>query len=446
MAAPERPGENPHSSSNTESLRRTTVVWLCGGKEDVIATELGARLASLGLTIATSPESADWAVVILSPSLAAADPPELAAWIRDRGADTIAFAINSGDAEWLEDSEGFAADSSAVPQSVHDGIVSKPLIVDIRDADPKKIDRLARLIVAAVTTEPAAPPVRRSRRWTPWVLVLLFTAALALVSTSLMRGPDQGVPTTVTSQPPYSTSSSSPASSSSLTLTSQVTPTSRPSTTGGVTSTAPGNTTTVSATSVPPPGSSAPVTEPAVMAGDRSLRGIMVFLLVAAVLVVAGVGIWRLGKRAGGKASAIDPKAASPAAQAQVFVSHDMQADGRVAQRLVRRLQHHHLAAWTAQRNIYPGEQWIFAIERGLTSSRGALILLSRSALGSNWVKQEIQMIVNLAVDGKIYVIPIRLDHVEIPLVLRGYQVVTLSDFDRAAEELYRRFAEPTAP
>lgn len=33
-------------------------------------------------------------------------------------------------------------------------------------------------------------------------------------------------------------------------------------------------------------------------------------------------------------------------------------------------------------------------------------------------------MIIDLAVEGKIQVIPIRLDRVEVPLVLRGYQLV----------------------
>lgn len=432
MAASQERGDDAGPSTTTGTPRPTIAVWLCGGEHDVIATELAARLEGLGLTVAQSPGSADCAVVMLSPSLAAADPPELSAWLRDRGSDKVAFALNAGEAEWHEDAGGFTAESSAVPPSVRAGLVTTPLIVDLRDADADKIDRVAHLVAAAVTSEPTARPARRSRQRMPWAAGALVAAILTIVSSLIMGRGDEA----------YQSTSIPAATSTIPALTST-----RPTSTVQATSTVRPTTTSVSPTSVPLTSSpqTVPATQPPPVMASEPAGGIVVAVLVAATLVLAGVGLWRLGRRAGMKGSHTNARMGSPA-QAQVFVSHDMEADGRVAQRLVKRLQQHDLEAWTAQSNIYPGEQWIFAIERGLTSSRGALILLSQSALGSNWVKQEIQMIINLAVDGKIHVIPIRLDRVEVPLVLRGYQLVDVGDFDRAVSEFQRRFVRSPSP
>ncbi len=367
----------------SESQERA--VWVCGAADDATVPDLSARLAALGLAVVPVPETADRAVALLSPALAAGDPSDLRDWITERGPAATLLIVTSGSVDWDDDRERFAAVADAVPASVRDGFRSKPLLLDLRGADDAKVDRCARLVTGAVNSELPAGHRRRRRGCLLSVLVavLAFLAVSSVVLLSVGGG-DSGT----------STSTSTP---------STTVPSSGESSSGNV--------------------------------------GLVVAVVLAAGLV--GTGVWLLGKRAGARerrAPAPPPAPGTPATN-QVFVSHDMQADRKVAQRLVERLQQRQIRTWTAEGNIRPGEQWVFAIERGLTSSRGAVVLLSPDALASNWVKQEIQMIINLAVDGKLHVIPVLLGNVDVPLVLRGYQLVAVDDFDLACDEFQRLFA-----
>jgi hypothetical protein len=190
--------------------------------------------------------------------------------------------------------------------------------------------------------------------------------------------------------------------------------------------------------------------------GARGASRTAAFVWVAVGVIALAIGILigvRLGRgrRHGGapeppeRTLRVKGIATPPAPGAsQVFISHDTDADGHVARTLAAQLAEHRLLPWLAPDSIPPGEEWVFAIERGLTTSKAALILLSPAALASGWVRKEIQIIVDLEIAGRLYVVPVRVAPCDVPLLLNAYQWVDVGNFERAAAELSRRFAVAT--
>lgn len=171
------------------------------------------------------------------------------------------------------------------------------------------------------------------------------------------------------------------------------------------------------------------------------------WLLVAVLAVALAVALGRLARRtSAGSSGPAGPQPAAvaagplPGTEVQVFISHDADADGAVARTLADHLRRRRLLPWLAPDSIPPGEPWVFAIEAGLLASRAALVLVSSAALRSGWVRKEIQMIVDLEVGGRLHVVPVRVEACDMPLILGGYQWVDVAGFDRAADDLARRF------
>lgn len=188
--------------------------------------------------------------------------------------------------------------------------------------------------------------------------------------------------------------------------------------------TAAANTSTVSLTTPVANASTVPVPS-----ASRARVSEIALLVVIIVLSVAlGAALTALVKRS--KAGATPwisdryEPAATPDIGAQVFISHDTEADGDVAHRLARQICNRQLRSWIAPDSIPPGEPWVFAIEQGLIGSRAALVLVSPAALASGWVRREIQMIVDLEINGEIHVVPVRVVPCELPLLLGAYQWV----------------------
>lgn len=328
-----------------EPSRSASSTWFFCASEDRIGSDLMSRVLRLGMPFATSPESAARAVVVLSPELAEENPISLRNWAHERGVEMLALTLSSGAAPWDHNAGRFSTGADAVPPGLHDAFTVQPIMLDLRGADPAKLDRCARRLAGAMA-------------------------------------------------PPFPAEATPPPALSPV------------------------------AAAVPPP--------------LRPRKGPRLGLWVVAAL---------RGRRRRSRATESRPlpQSETQTAELQVFISHDVGADSAVARRLADRLVQTRLRVWFAPVSLRPGEDFVTAIADAISSSRAALILLSPSALRSNWVRREMAWIVNREIEGHLHVVPVRVAECDVPLLLSTYQWVDLADFDRAVGELVR-LAARTAP
>ena len=136
----------------------------------------------------------------------------------------------------------------------------------------------------------------------------------------------------------------------------------------------------------------------------------------------------------------------SPSAgRATVFISHNFATEHRLALRLAADLRAD-ADVWMAPESIAPGESWLASVERGLGASRVVLALLSDASLASPWVMKEIQAAVELEVHRKLRLVPVEVQHCEIPILLRTYQTLRLGTGYRHLVEQTRRIVRAQSP
>tara|TARA_R110002111_G_scaffold1157_1_gene8189 strand:+ start:53687 stop:54439 length:753 start_codon:yes stop_codon:yes gene_type:complete len=111
-------------------------------------------------------------------------------------------------------------------------------------------------------------------------------------------------------------------------------------------------------------------------------------------------------------------------AKFDIFVSYSS-ADKTTALQIAETLRNNRLRVWIDQWYIKPGDDIVLTIERALSRSRRQLILLSHSAVASDWVTLErnTQQFRNPSNQGR-FVIPVRLDDCEIPNSLGRLSVI----------------------
>ncbi len=107
----------------------------------------------------------------------------------------------------------------------------------------------------------------------------------------------------------------------------------------------------------------------------------------------------------------------------QVFLSHST-VDARFAQRLADDLRAAGVPVWKAPESILDGEEWVAAIERGLTTSTHFLLLQSPAAVKSKWVKFEFNAALTLEKRGKICIVPVDYQPCKPPLFWTQFQQV----------------------
>ncbi len=120
----------------------------------------------------------------------------------------------------------------------------------------------------------------------------------------------------------------------------------------------------------------------------------------------------------------------------QVFVSHT-KSDAELAHRLAADLANAGLGIWIAPDSILPGEGWVDAINRGLEESSDLVVLLTPSAVESMWVRQEVSAAIALERKGRIRLIPLEVEHCDVPPLWEAYQKVSLTpDYESGASQL----------
>lgn len=107
----------------------------------------------------------------------------------------------------------------------------------------------------------------------------------------------------------------------------------------------------------------------------------------------------------------------------QVFLSHSS-ADAKFATHLAADLRSAGIPVWKAPESILDGEEWVSAIERGLTTSTHFLLLQSPAAVDSKWVKFEFNCALALVHQDKMRIIPIDYQPCAAPLFWTQFQQV----------------------
>jgi hypothetical protein len=130
--------------------------------------------------------------------------------------------------------------------------------------------------------------------------------------------------------------------------------------------------------------------------------------------------------------------AGSDMTKKQVFISY-FHGDKDVASKIASIYKRYDVTVWIDFEAIRPGEFIARHIEKGLRTSNYFTILISTRSVSSPWVQRELAMAFDLSKDGRLIVIPAKVDKVDMPLELRGLLYIDFSDsFDDGATKLAR--------
>jgi MoxR-like ATPase len=120
---------------------------------------------------------------------------------------------------------------------------------------------------------------------------------------------------------------------------------------------------------------------------------------------------------------------APPGRSCRVFLCHSSN-DKPAVRKLYGRLRQEGLDAWLDEENIIPGQTWDLEIRRAVQDADLVIVCLSHgSVTKTGYVQREISMVLDLSEEqpeGKIYLIPARLEECEVPRRLARFQWVDL--------------------
>lgn len=132
----------------------------------------------------------------------------------------------------------------------------------------------------------------------------------------------------------------------------------------------------------------------------------------------------------------------------KIFISY-AHRDRDLASAIAQALKKADLEAWIDERSLSPGQNWIAEIEKALAEAGYLLALLSTTSLQSLWVQQEWTAMLSrqLGGEGGGIIIPLRLEDVEAPLLLRTLQRIDLfPDFHAGVASLVGFLLSETQP
>jgi hypothetical protein len=113
----------------------------------------------------------------------------------------------------------------------------------------------------------------------------------------------------------------------------------------------------------------------------------------------------------------------------KIFLCH-ASADKPEVRRLYRYLRSKGLDPWLDEYKLLAGQKWQEEIPKALYSSDAIIIVLSRNSITKEgYVQKEIKFALDKALEipeGRIYIIPARLEECEVPESLKGYEWVDL--------------------
>lgn len=128
---------------------------------------------------------------------------------------------------------------------------------------------------------------------------------------------------------------------------------------------------------------------------------------------------------------------ATPPQRRHVFLSYSY-ADRDVAARIAEVLRREGVPVWFSEWELRPTDSIAEKIEGALSASDALVVLLSRAAVASSWVKLELSTFLARQLrDRAVSVIPVLLEDCEIPISLAGVVSIDLRhQFDEGVKRL----------
>jgi hypothetical protein len=119
----------------------------------------------------------------------------------------------------------------------------------------------------------------------------------------------------------------------------------------------------------------------------------------------------------------------SPQKVLKIFLCHSS-ADKSEVKQLHALLLKHGAAPWLDAEQLLPRQDWNLEINKALDDSDVILVCLSKSSINKEgYVQREVRIALDRALEmpeGRIFLIPVRLEECELPSRLRTYQYVDL--------------------
>ena len=122
----------------------------------------------------------------------------------------------------------------------------------------------------------------------------------------------------------------------------------------------------------------------------------------------------------------------------QLFISHATE-DASFAKRLARSVRSANVDVWMAPDSIHPGEDFVDAIQRGLSDTTHLVVIMSPDAIESSWVKLEMNTAIRLERGGRLSIMPINYRECDAPVLWGAYHWAEYEgEYDQLVENLLR--------
>ena len=127
---------------------------------------------------------------------------------------------------------------------------------------------------------------------------------------------------------------------------------------------------------------------------------------------------------------------------ARIFISYS-RTDADAARDISRTLSQAGLEPWLDTVEIGPGDSFLERMNEGLREASYVLLLLSNASLTSRWVTREWM---SAMASGRTVIVPILLENVEPPPLLRDILYIDFRDRSRGGEQLLSFFRKELRP
>jgi hypothetical protein len=122
-----------------------------------------------------------------------------------------------------------------------------------------------------------------------------------------------------------------------------------------------------------------------------------------------------------------------------VFLSHATEDNDRFARRFAARLREGGCRVWFDEWELLPGDSLVDKVfDEGLKDADALVIVLSKYSIDKPWVREELNAGFIKRLEGRCKLIPVLLDGVEVPEVLRSTVWQGITDLDNYEDELDR--------
>jgi len=135
----------------------------------------------------------------------------------------------------------------------------------------------------------------------------------------------------------------------------------------------------------------------------------------------------------------------------KIFISHATADKDRFVLAFAIRLRNSGVDAWVDQWEMNPGDSLVSKIfEEGLKQCQAMIVVLSRHSIESRWVREELNAAVVRRIENSPRLIPIRLDHCDVPECLKHTIRQDIADpasydneFKRVLNSIFGQYDKP---